>query len=282
MSRRREKRRTSASALLGEQVESAGPSELCAWETDLSIETLPHLADHRLQGMIVLPGSAYVEMALAAATAAFGETPQVLEEIAFHRLFFLPESGQRTIKVVLSPGENGETYFNALSRPKDAGQAAGFRTSHASIKIPHRRRGSDLPVLDGTRPEEIRARCSEQMTGEDLYAGLRERGNQYGPAFQSIERLWRGSGESIATIRVPDSLREELAEYHLHPVFLDAAAQVLAATNSNPERACVLVSCDQIRRYRSPGLNCWVHARLFADTPEAHTDHLSGIARLLD
>src|SRR4051812_44572283 len=102
---KREKRRISSSMspLLGEQVKSAGPAEFYAWETDLSIDRLPYLADHRLQGMIVLPGSAYVEMALAAATAAFDETPQVLEEIVFRRLFFLPESESRTIKVVLSP-----------------------------------------------------------------------------------------------------------------------------------------------------------------------------------
>ncbi|MGB8410481.1 MAG: type I polyketide synthase, partial [Gallionella sp.] len=52
-----------------------------AWENVLDAAILPWLADHKVANGLVMPGAAYVEMALAAARERFGGTRQELEEL---------------------------------------------------------------------------------------------------------------------------------------------------------------------------------------------------------
>ena len=61
--------------LLGRHFKSAHPAGTHFWETTLDKNSLPYLDDHRIQGVAVLPASAYVEMALAAAVEVFGAQP---------------------------------------------------------------------------------------------------------------------------------------------------------------------------------------------------------------
>src|SRR5262249_10091537 len=58
---------TSGHPLLGARFTISTQPATYAWENSLSIEALPYLSDHRVRGDAVLPGAAYVEMALAAA-----------------------------------------------------------------------------------------------------------------------------------------------------------------------------------------------------------------------
>ena len=47
----------------------------------ISLRKLPYLADHAFQGMIVLPGSAYIEMALIIYNHFFSKTPCMIKDI---------------------------------------------------------------------------------------------------------------------------------------------------------------------------------------------------------
>jgi FkbH-like protein/FkbM family methyltransferase len=235
------------------------------------VDSLPYLAGHCLQEMIVLPGSTYVEMALAAATAAYGETPRVLEKIELQQLLFLSETSTRTLHAILSSDDKGETYFHAYS----AEQVLGSRTPYVSITIPNKQvLNSQVP--DHVACSEIRSRCSEEMSREDLYAEFRENGNQFGPAFQGIERLWLGRGEAIGCLRAS---AQELKGYYLHPTLLDIASQILVAANSKKSCAFVLVGCDRILLYGPLSLRSWAHARIL--TP-SNTETLIGNVSVLN
>ena len=63
----------------------------------------------------MLPASAYLEMALAAAVEVFGAQSVALKDIEFRKALFLPEGGTRTIQVILSPGADGEASFHIYS-----------------------------------------------------------------------------------------------------------------------------------------------------------------------
>ena len=58
--------------LLGQSVSALHPT----WEAELSTVLNPFLADHRVQGSVVVPGAVYVEMALAAAERDLRVEPQ--------------------------------------------------------------------------------------------------------------------------------------------------------------------------------------------------------------
>src|SRR5262245_25892339 len=101
------KRRSSSttSPLLGQACDTAAH----AWDVDLQPAGLPYLADHRLQGVPVLPGAVVIEMALAAATA-LGATPRLLEAITFQRPVFLAKSGAQSLRAVLTEQDGGALF----------------------------------------------------------------------------------------------------------------------------------------------------------------------------
>ncbi len=62
-------------------------------------------------------------------------------------------------------------------------------TLHATGKICPQPNHGISPVIEQEALAEIQARCSEQISGEDYYLRLNDRGINYGPSFQSITQF---------------------------------------------------------------------------------------------
>jgi FkbH-like protein/FkbM family methyltransferase len=236
------------------------------WVTDLSVGSFPHLADHRLQGMIVLPGSAYLEMALAAATAVTGRTPSTVDTMAFERAFIVAPSGARRLQVELrSSGaarrEAGQWEFVAT------GAATGVR--HASARLPAGPGEPASSLADRLRPADPRWWQGTELPGEALYRRLHAVGNDFGPAFRGVQRCVVGDGQAAGTMLAPAAGDRELAGYLLHPVVLDTAMQVLTAASGVADRTFALVGFDRLRLLCPPGAAGRVYARLRPDQPAA-------------
>ena len=88
--------------LLDSHTELVYPTDMHVWESALEKQRLPYLNDHRIQGIIAVPISVYIEMIQAAAAEAFGQRPYVLKEIELKKLLLLPEEGAQKVQVVLS------------------------------------------------------------------------------------------------------------------------------------------------------------------------------------
>jgi acyl transferase domain-containing protein len=97
--------------LLGQRL----PMPLPIFQTRISAASLPYLADRHIHGLVLLPETSYVEMALAAAVKAFGPGPYSLAEIVIQEALALSETELRTIQVALTPGEDGVTLFQIFS-----------------------------------------------------------------------------------------------------------------------------------------------------------------------
>lgn len=263
---------TIAHPLLSKPTALAGEPDSYAWEVNLDVNSLPYLKGHCLQEMVVLPGSIYVEMALAAITNVYGQMPRVLEKFALQQLLFLPATSTCRLQAIFSSDDKGEKYFRVYSTEK----FTGSRTSHASITIPSKQVLNDPPAAGHPGCGDILSRCTGEMSGEDLYAEFGENGNQFGPAFQGIERLWQGRAEAIGRVRVSAS---ELKENYLHPTVLDIASQILVAADTKRNCPFVLVGCDEIRLYAPLSLRPWAHARII---PCANTDTLIGNVSMLN
>src|SRR5690606_18401220 len=54
------------------------------FESEVSIAALPYLADHQVLGMVVVPATAYVEMALAAAAGSWGQGSYTVSDLTIH------------------------------------------------------------------------------------------------------------------------------------------------------------------------------------------------------
>jgi acyl transferase domain-containing protein/acyl carrier protein len=254
--------------LLGRHLQSAHPSGSHFWETELSERSLPYLSDHRVQEAVLLPGTAYIEMALAATAEALGDGPRTLAGVEFHTALFVPESDAQPVQVILAPGADGEASFHVYSRSPGEEPRSGDWVLHASGEIRAAREGVASRDPEPAALEAVQARCPKEIPGDDLYARLEGNGLQYGPCFRGIERVWLGDGEALGQLRVPPALESEVDAYWLHPAVLDAAFQVLAAATPDEaidgggENLYLPIRVDQVRVYGRPARQLWSHARL--------------------
>ena len=258
--------------LLGRRVRAAHS----LWESSLGGDRLAYLDDHRIQGTVVFPGAAYVEMALDAARAmrpTGGDDAISVRNVTFKRALFLPARGRTLVQLAL---DGGGTHFEVHSASTDAVTAW---TLHASGDL-----GAAVGTLDATVDfADVRSRCPTEVSHEECYTALAERGLEYGPAFRGIAQLFTGDGEALGRIHVPvaeGATPVDASGYHLHPALLDAAFQLLisaaggtpsASAGSADEDAGVFlpVHLRELIVQTPAGASFWAHARLVSLDHEA-------------
>ncbi len=201
--------------LLGEFIDGTLPT----WELELNTTNLPYLTDHRIQGNALMPGAAYVELALAAAQQTFGEGSFSVENLEFAKALFLNDAADARLRVVLDPKT---TQLNIYSR------VPGVETHwnhHCSATLRKRVPGSSSRVTPLAATETPLA----ALSGAELYLQLQQSGFDYGPAFQGVDQVETSPGHASGTLKAPAAVGDDLGQYHFHPALLDAAFQVLLA-----------------------------------------------------
>lgn len=227
------RRRAHTHPVLGERITLSSAPELCIWETEISVEALPYIEDHLVQGTPVLPGMAYIAMALTAANEVFGEGPCVLADIEFHRALFLPEHTTRILQTTLVPSGDGHARFLVHSRPSRKTNNSGDDDwlLHMNARVE--------PAAN-TPPERldvagIKQRCTAPIGVTDFYKSLDALGNHFGPRHQGVQEIQRGAHEAWGRSHLPQSLEHEARAYFIHPAFLDACCQVGLAAIPRPD-----------------------------------------------
>jgi acyl transferase domain-containing protein/NADP-dependent 3-hydroxy acid dehydrogenase YdfG/acyl carrier protein len=203
----------------------------------LSLSSHPWLADHVAGGVVLLPGTAFVELALCAGKEVGCE---MLEELTLHAPLVLPEQGGVQIQIsVGEPGESGQRLVAVHSRPEDA-SARGLWTeeqrtwtSHASGTLA----GIETALGENAALERDAASLSadawppvgaEPVPIDDMYDRLAEQGYDYGRAFQGLAHAWRRGEEIFAEVALPEDHQREAGQFGIHPALLDAALHAAA------------------------------------------------------
>jgi acyl transferase domain-containing protein/acyl-CoA synthetase (AMP-forming)/AMP-acid ligase II/acyl carrier protein len=106
----------------------------CVWETRLDGSAADVLAGHRLMGSTVVPYSAFVEMALAAAPQACPGGFHQIEDLSLHHPLFISREQPRVIQVVVDELATGKLSFKVFSRAQHS-SANGNWTLCASAVI---------------------------------------------------------------------------------------------------------------------------------------------------
>ncbi|EAU62512.1 SDR family NAD(P)-dependent oxidoreductase, partial [Stigmatella aurantiaca] len=249
--------------LLGSPLSLAALRGARCWEQTLGTDTLPYLADHRVQGEIVVPGAAYLELGLAAAAAAYGTAPCMLETVSFQRMLALPPEQERTLQVVLTEKEAGQASFDVYSqRPGDTGSPW---LHHATGLL---RRADAIPRAESERvtPHALRQRLPEHWSASEHYQRMTAMGLEYGDCFQGVQELWRSADEALGRVRLPEAVAARVGGYHLHPALLDACIQVVmtlwtGARDGTSGETWVPVGIESLRLSQPPGQELWAFAR---------------------
>ncbi|MEV0430986.1 SDR family NAD(P)-dependent oxidoreductase, partial [Micromonospora sp. NPDC050495] len=182
----------------------------------LSPQTHPWLADHTIAGTTLLPGTAYLDLALH---AGHHTAHPHLHDLTIETPLTLNPATGRQLRVEVGPSdESGQAPLTISSRDQD--DPDGEWTVHATGGLSY----GAVPVVDpfpawppaGATPVDVDA----------LYAGFAEAGVDYGRAFRGVRAAWRDGETVYAEVEVPDELTT--TGYGIHPALLDAALHPLA------------------------------------------------------
>ncbi|WP_344599011.1 SDR family NAD(P)-dependent oxidoreductase, partial [Streptomyces violaceusniger] len=198
----------SGHGLLGAVVALAG-GDAVVLTGRLSLASYPWLADHAVLGSVLLPGTAFVDLAVHAGDRA---GCPVVEELTLQAPLLLPEQGGVQVQVrVAEPDEQGRRAVGILSRVDDDDEwirhAEGVLSSQ---DVP-------APVWTGAWPPPD----AQPLPVDGRYERLAEDGYGYGPVFQGLRAAWQSGTEVIAEVALPE--QTEVDGFGIHPALLDAA-----------------------------------------------------------
>ncbi|HET6479652.1 MAG TPA: SDR family NAD(P)-dependent oxidoreductase, partial [Actinoplanes sp.] len=173
----------------------------------LATHTHRWLADHVVNGAVLLPGTAFLELAVRAGDEA--GCPAV-EELTLAAPLALTEP-VRVQLVVDEPGPDARRMLQIFSQP-DADQDEPW-TLHAT---------GLLAAGAADRPEALTEwppPGAEALDVDGLYETLAAAGFGYGPAFQGLRAAWRLGADIYAEVEAAT----DVTGFVLHPALLDAA-----------------------------------------------------------
>jgi acyl transferase domain-containing protein/acyl carrier protein len=182
----------------------------------LSLAEHPWLADHAVLGTALLPGTAFLELALTAGEQVGAST---VEELTLQAPLLLTEEGAVRLRVSVSaPDQQGRREISIHSRP-DAEGAQWTRNAAGALSADPQALPEPLPEWppQGAEPIEIDA----------LRARLAEAGLEYGPAFQGLTAAWQRGEEVYVEAGLPEQAGDS-ERFWVHPAILDAALQASA------------------------------------------------------
>ncbi|AKT41165.1 type I polyketide synthase [Chondromyces crocatus] len=266
--------------LLGARLLTAHP----VFEAQHSVDGLPFLGDHRLNGTAFMPGSAYIEMAFAAARETLGGGDHSLRNLSLDAPLTILDS-TTTVQTICTERQPGTLEIEVFSRQQQEGSedTTPFQR-HAIVEVVREGLSSGQPARREFDVLEIQGRCPELVDIASFYEQLEKGGLAFGPLLRGVHSLWRRDGEALGRIELPEGLRHEAQDYTLHPALLDAALQVLGSTlpGGGPcagERGpLLLASIGSVRWGERAGRPCWSHA----ESHEVPDGGALGNVRLLD
>ncbi|MFC3455433.1 SDR family NAD(P)-dependent oxidoreductase, partial [Amycolatopsis speibonae] len=178
----------------------AGDGEDVVVTGSVSLSRRPWLADHAVSGVVVFPGTGWVDLVIRAGDEA---GRPVIDDLVIEAPLVVPDSDEVELQVrVVTDGS-----FSAYARV-----ASGPWTRHVSGSL-----SADAPLPEGLGqwppagavPLDIR----------DFYERQAEAGYEYGPAFQGLRTVWTRGEEIFAEVE----LTGQTSGFGLHPALFDGA-----------------------------------------------------------
>jgi acyl transferase domain-containing protein/NADPH:quinone reductase-like Zn-dependent oxidoreductase/NADP-dependent 3-hydroxy acid dehydrogenase YdfG/acyl carrier protein len=181
----------------------------------LSSAAQPWLADHVVDGTVLVPATVFV--GLAAHAGGQVGCPR-LAEFVIEAPLVLPRDEDVVLQVRVGPDEDGVRRVSVHAR---AASTAGW-TRHASGTVTSE---PTPPAADerGRSPHAVPI----ELAG--CYRRLAAAGYQYGPAFQGLSAAWRDGTDLLADVELPT----EDDGFAVHPALLDAATHVLLVADES-------------------------------------------------
>ncbi|WP_253209464.1 type I polyketide synthase, partial [Streptomyces niphimycinicus] len=180
----------------------------------LSLSTHPWLADHTVAGAVVLPGSAFVELAVRAGDEV---GCGVVDELLIGAPLVLTESTSVQLQVVVGGADDsGRRRLTVHSRRQGNGTNGTDWTRHITGTLAETTTAPDIDLAPwppaGATPVDV----------NQVYDDLARGGRGIGPAFRALRSAWTRGTDIFAEVELADDQHEEAERCTLHPALLEA------------------------------------------------------------
>ncbi|MEU6831238.1 SDR family NAD(P)-dependent oxidoreductase [Nocardia beijingensis] len=208
-----------------------------------------YLADHVVNGAVVVPGAWFVATIADLARGLVAGDVVAIDDLVITN--GLPLSGPQSVRIVFEPATDG--------------LAVRVETETMGVHARAHVRSGRRQVPDGSGVVEILDRCPEHLAAAEFYQRLARAGLPYGPAFRRVVGLRLGRHEALATLSDP-----ETDAAGVHPALLDAAFQATYAAMSSQgdEQTWVPFAVDQVLVSAAVGTVRFGHVRVLEQTPQ--------------
>jgi NADPH:quinone reductase-like Zn-dependent oxidoreductase/SAM-dependent methyltransferase len=224
--------------LLGAPVRFAGMQRV--FETVLSAGDPDYLADHRVNGSVIMPASAYLEMATAAIRLTASCSEVELSDVVLYEPLELTEQPV-IVQSVLTPSDNGAWKFEILAM-QSGDFAHGWRLHASGMGARYDRRSEAATVAT----PETAARLST-LSADEHYAEVALRGLEFGESFRGVTEIRRNGSVALSEARLPESHAASASSYAMHPALLDACLQTIAAALPRTTSTYLPLGFDRLR-----------------------------------
>ncbi|MGW5722472.1 SDR family NAD(P)-dependent oxidoreductase [Amycolatopsis sp. NPDC003865] len=218
----------------------------------ISATTHPWLADHVVGGAILVPGTAFVELAVRAGDeAGCGR----VRDLTLHAPLVLAEKGAARIQVRIGkPGADGSRPISVHSRPDDLAATGGWvRHADGTVQTATAAAAFDL----GEWPPA----GAEAVDIDGMYDLLAEAGMAYGPIFRGLRAAWRAGADVFAEVALPEQDRLGAEVFGLHPAVFDASLHAVGLSGAAGEGTTLPYAWSDVELLAAGAAALRVHVR---------------------
>lgn len=187
------------------------------WENQLDTAKLPYLADHMVDGAVIVPAAAYVEMALAASAQWQPQATYTLENFEIHAPIMLEEGSIKVVRLTLQTSDGS---FTVSSRER-------LTDTPWIVNVVGRLTGAVLKETSQVASLDTSLQTQAAISAQEHYQLTEAVGLSYLAAFQGVQQVWVQGKAALAELKLPEAIKASFAQHLLHPALLDAGFQVL-------------------------------------------------------
>lgn len=230
-----------AHPLLGSPVSLAGNTDERRFESFIDVDSPAWLGDHQVINGSVLPGAAFIEMAIAAAGS------DQIEDIVFEQP--LRPQARTALQTVIRKSTEQHTIETYSSPAVSQQWTRNFRAKLVSAD--HDR----PPSIDRSKWEQA---LPASASPDEFYRRLQQLGLNYGPAFQTIRSLQFSPTEVLAHLQSNADIRG----YRIPPTLLDGAFHSLAVglLQEDDGNLFLPTGIGRVRCWQAIENEVWCHA----------------------
>ncbi|WP_079161762.1 type I polyketide synthase [Streptomyces fodineus] len=227
----------------------------------VSTDVQSWLRDHVVLGVVIVPGTAWVELA----SVAGGRVGvPVVDELVMEAPLLLEVGESVQLRVTVGGvGEDGRREVAVFARPGAGGSDGdgdGEMVCHARGWLA----AEDAVPVSSWVPVQWPPVEGVEMSAGELYAGMADLGFDYGPAFQGVRAAWRVGDVVFADVALPGDTGGE--GFAIHPALFDASLHSGLLQDGPRDTAFLPFSWSGVRLGRSGLSRVRVRMRRVDDT----------------